>query len=441
MTFDDIDTRHDAGNAACSEIESISLQSRLARIDSQVHEVAWSDVQEEATIGIGGFSRVYKIRVNLPQLSSSKSFALKCLNTKTMEREKRFIVGAKDLATEGEILSRLHHENIIQIHGVSSGGPKDAFVNSERGYFLILDLLEKDTLSNKLETFRRKNSKKHSSVRRALRGGAKAASPDDIASCATERIKTVGIGVAKGLEYLHTMGVVLRDLKPDNVGFDSNGTPKIFDLGFAREVHTLNPLEIAGSLRYMAPEVACGHGSSLASDVYSFGVLLWELCTLDKPFKEISGTKEDFIANLVGGHFRPSLTSIRSPAMRRLISECWDSNPDARPTMGRVVKALRLATLDLPGQQQHPTAGAGLVANSSSNNVHPGGMTVVNNSFGISTSKLGGRSSSLSRMNSWHARKMSESSLGFFKSLSRGSSIGKSSSPATPPQANATFSL
>ena len=392
-TFDDErSVRSAAGNAASEEINSLAKQSRLERLENQVHELSWSDIQDaNSMIGVGAFSRVYKIQLSLPQLDS-ESFALKCLNSNTMSNQESFLTGAIDLAVEGEILSRIHHENIIQLHGVSTGGPLKAYTTSEKGYFLVLDLLE-DTLKNKLDKHR---SKKGSKPSRAKDTGSLSA-----------RLQTVALGVAKGLEYLHQNNIVLRDLKPQNIGFDCHGTPKIFDLGFARELHTIEESEIAGSLRYMAPEVALRKGALLASDVYSFGVLLWEICTLEKPYRGF-GTKESFIEGVVNRKQRPSLSSIPSSSLRQLIKECWDPNPELRPTMSHVVKVLRIET--------SLTGGLG----SSTSSIGPGpaktSMKLVDASFGISSQ------STLKKINSWTQKRMpSASSLKSTLTLSRSS--------------------
>lgn len=228
-------------------------------------QLSWADVYEESTVGVGGFSRVSKVQVN--QLEGN--YALKSLTLTTLNRRRGFRTGAVDLVMEGEILARLSHENIIQLHGVTAGGPLKAYTESERGYFIVLDLLE-DTLRNKLDKNRRERQRRHYSRRSTTETGS-----------ALERIQTVALGVAKGLQYMHSQGVVLRDLKPDNVGFDKNGTPKIFDLGFAREVQTIHAKEVAGSLRYMAPEVAFGRVLALLLmctplEYYSGKFVLWK---------------------------------------------------------------------------------------------------------------------------------------------------------------------
>jgi serine/threonine protein kinase len=125
------------------------------------------------------------------------------------------------------------------------------------------------------------------------------------------------------------------------VGFDVHGTVKIFDLGFAREEHTIKPTEVAGSLRYMAPEVARGHGSLLVSDVYSFGILLWEICTLDKPYKHIN-SREEFMESVVFEEWRHTTSKIPSTTLRKLIKLSWQTDPQARPNFSQIVKKLRV---------------------------------------------------------------------------------------------------
>jgi serine/threonine protein kinase len=407
MELYDISSRERVGNAAVDEMNTLSSKSKLERDESQIHDLSWEDIEEHSTVGVGGYSRVYKVMVNQPQLEYT-SFALKCLDKKTMKADQAYFrTGAIDLAVEGEILSRLRHENIIQLHGVTAGGPLKAYTQSERGYFLVLDLLE-DTLTNKLEKQRHK---------RGL-GGRR--SKGTSASSVVERLQGVALGVAKGLEYLHQNNVVLRDLKPDNVGFDRNGTPKLFDLGFAREVHTVDNNEIAGSLRYMAPEVALGCGTLLASDVYSFGVLLWELCTLEKPYKRFA-SREEFMHNVIVRNYRPSCSSIRSAALSRLIKECWDPNPENRPSMSKVVKILRIETTLSMGGLSKKKSTDPLQWNT------PFGSLKKQSSLGSLTAST---SSRRTMSGSWSTKNLSSSSLNFFRSVSKKSLISSSNSSA-----------
>jgi serine/threonine protein kinase len=328
--------RETAGEDAHEQMRRIASQSKLSRYDSQVHHYSWSDIVQESSIGTGSFSQIFRVHVvdsSTLELEDSSNrntttYALKCLKTKALA-SKDFVQGAIDLAVEGEILSRLCHENIIQLHGVKSGDPAKAYTDSINGYFLLLELLE-DSLTKRLEHLRQKKRKE----RRRIRSKGCSLTPF------LEMIENVAIGVAMGMQYLHQNGVVLRDLKPDNIGFDKDGNPKIFDLGFARELHTIETLEIAGSLRYMAPEVASGNGCSFASDVYSFGVLLFEICTLEKPFKKFK-SREEFMEEVVRDNYRPRISSIPSQAIQRLIEACWNEDPAVRPYFVRIVKTLK----------------------------------------------------------------------------------------------------
>jgi len=330
-----------AGHASYQQMKRFTEKSRLDRFNDEVHNVSWPDIQRKDILGQGAFSIVYKVQVSTgddqnenSSLDSQKDYALKHIKPDITEDSKDFRVAAIDLAVEGEILSRLRHENIIKLHGIYGGNPKTAYVDYKHGYFLLIDVLE-DTLTHKLLKMRRIAKKKKRNGNYTM----------------LNMVQKVAIGIAKGLQYLHENGVILRDLKPDNVGFDENGTPVIFDLGFARELHTVHKSEVAGSLRYMSPEIGLSQGATLASDVYSFGVLLYELCTLEKPFKAYKGRPE-FIQDVFLDNYRPNLTNIISKAIRDLISNCWDKNQSKRPNMKTVGNILRVETALLNVRQQ-----------------------------------------------------------------------------------------
>jgi hypothetical protein len=191
MQFYDISSRQLVGNAAVDEMNTLSSKSKLERDESQIHHLSWEDIEEHKTVGVGGYSWVSNVWVNQPQLEYT-SFALKCLDKKTTMDQVHFRTGAIDLAVKGEILSRLRQENIIQLHGVTAGGPLKAYTQSERGYFLVLNLLE-DTLKNKLEKHRQKIGR---GVRRSKMFCSSASAS---ASSVGERLQGITLGVAKGL--------------------------------------------------------------------------------------------------------------------------------------------------------------------------------------------------------------------------------------------------
>lgn len=155
------------------------------------------------------------------------------------------------------------------------------------------------------------------------------------------RIETVALGIVRGMRYLHEeQSIVLRDLKPANIGFDSEtGQVRLFDFGMSRRIHECLSEEVVGTPRYMAPEVMMSKGTSFASDVYSFGVLLFEICSLQVAFAK-QRDLEDFQRHVVDAQARPNLSSIPCPRLQTLIAACWAHEPSARPTFSEIHRKL-----------------------------------------------------------------------------------------------------
>jgi serine/threonine protein kinase len=325
MASTSMSPRSRASRAAYEITQRFSKQSKLSVLEERIHPLHWNDVKPTSLLGKGAFSEVYRVDISKPAFKDKKC-ALKFLSSEIIEiAEGDFDLAAIDLAMEADLLSRLKHENIITLHGIYGGALNSSYIDSTRGYFLILDLLE-DTLPKRLRKCRAKARLQFS----------KTVSTEKV----VQRIDNVALGIANGMEYLHENGVIFRDLKPHNIGFNRDGHPVIFDFGFARELHTLHKDEVAGSLRYMSPEMAYGQAPSLPSDVYSFGVLLYEICTLKTPFKQFK-SRPDFSDNVLVGGYRPSLSSISSKIVQSLISRSWDSDPTKRPDMATIVKDLK----------------------------------------------------------------------------------------------------
>lgn len=101
-------------------------------------------------------------------------------------------------------------------------------------------------------------------------------------------IIALGIKLGETLAHLHEIGVVHRDIKPDNVIIDRQGQPILTDFGLARVsggTAITRANELVGSLGYIAPEVIEGAAPSAKSDQYALGRMLFNL-SMKQPFEE-----------------------------------------------------------------------------------------------------------------------------------------------------------
>ncbi|MEC7521516.1 MAG: serine/threonine-protein kinase [Myxococcota bacterium] len=171
--------------------------------------------------------------------------------------------------------------------------------------------------------------------------------------------------VASALQAAHEVGIVHRDMKPDNVFLCDDGTVRVIDFGIARllDGQTVEGAgrkltadgTIVGTPAYISPEQAAGKQVDPRSDLYSLGVVLFEALTGEPPFWD------DHPVMLMGLHLKatpPALRDRRSdlpypPALEALVAGLLRKRPEERPSAARDVEAA-LRALNL-GEHARPS--------------------------------------------------------------------------------------
>lgn len=246
-----------------------------------------------------------------------------------------YLKGVIDLALETYYLASLAHPHILTLVGLSKQG-----FYEDMGYFLILDQLQ-ETLSKRLNAWMQ-TKRTTKGITGAITGGRR-----KISKLLTERL-LVAYDIADAMDYLHSKQIIYRDLKPDNLGFDYEGTLKIFDFGLAKELQeserTKNGLYhmtgFTGAIRYMAPEVGLKEPYNLKADVYSWSMILWYIMALEPPMGLY--TPKMFMERVHKMGYRPMIKERKWPAgVNRLMKISWSDDINERPSFSQIKAILR----------------------------------------------------------------------------------------------------
>ena len=193
-------------------------------------------------IAKGGMSNVYLAE----RLSDNLTVVLKVLNLNEDTDEvlvTRFI-------REAELLSGLNNEFVVRIY--------DYGLTNDYAY-IAMEFFSRGDLKQRIE--------QGIEIRLAL---------------------SYMINISYGLEAVHNIGIIHRDMKPANIMFRGDDSLAIADFGIAKKLNTSFDItstgEILGSPHYMSPEQASGKQIDYFTDIYSSGVILFELLTGKKPY-------------------------------------------------------------------------------------------------------------------------------------------------------------
>ncbi|KAL6988223.1 hypothetical protein U1Q18_013971 [Sarracenia purpurea var. burkii] len=272
--------------------------------------LATDDFNSSTQVGQGGYGKVYR-----GFLSDNTVVAIKRAKEGSLQGKKEFL-------TEIEMLSRLHHRNLVSLVG---------YCDEKDEQMLVYEFMPNGTLQDWLSA----------KSKETLNFGVRL---------------QIALGSAKGILYLHTEAhppIFHRDIKASNILLDSKLTSKVSDFGLSRLAPVLDdegimPNHIStivkGTPGYLDPEYLLTHKLTDKSDVYSLGVVFLEILTGMRPISHGKNiVREVNLAHQSGTMFHiidSRMGSYPSECVERFVAlalGCCQDNPEERPSMSEVV--------------------------------------------------------------------------------------------------------
>jgi len=147
-------------------------------------------------------------------------------------------------------------------------------------------------------------------------------------------LSRIALETASAVAYLHSKGVLHRNIKAASVLLDDDQHVKLADFGLSTTLASDLTAE-TGTYRWMAPEVIGHRKYDDKCDVHSYGMLLWELTHRKIPFQGRGALQAAFA--VVQGERPPISLSGELQPFGNVIESCWQHLPTARPNMAKVV--------------------------------------------------------------------------------------------------------
>jgi MAP/microtubule affinity-regulating kinase len=222
--------------------------------------------------------------------------AVKVYDKSTLSRESR----KRNVQREVHILAKIRHKHIV--------GFREWF-STDRHVYIVMEYVSGGSLQSLLRK--------------------QPLSRFDDASA-----KTIFGQICDGIGFCHSLRVVHRDIKLENVLMDRNGQVKIIDFGFAVAIPVGQKLKVfCGTPSYIAPEIISGQPYGFPGDVWALGILLYVLLAGRFPYK--AATQRELYRRIVRGNF---LTlEHATPEARDLLKCLLEKDQSMRPTLDQVL--------------------------------------------------------------------------------------------------------
>ena len=231
-------------------------------------------------LGAGGMGEVYRgVHAKIGRVVAVKVLTQTALSPGAVER----------FLNEARIHSTLHHPNIVTLYD---------FLELDGRPCIIMEYVDGQTLTDRIRSY---------------------------GALPMHEAIPIFKSIVEAISYIHSRGIIHRDIKSNNVRISSTGQVKLLDFGIAKDGAT--PMltltgDVVGTLYYLSPEQIKGGAADARSDIWALGVLLYEMLTGRVPFE--STTIGDLCEKIGAASYMP--VSALNPAVPRdieaIIARC-----------------------------------------------------------------------------------------------------------------------
>ncbi|KAF3436017.1 hypothetical protein FNV43_RR23109 [Rhamnella rubrinervis] len=302
---------------ACDEDSGSFSDAMIAEMEASIYGlqiIRNADLEELQELGSGTYGTVYHGKWRGSDVAI-KRIKKSCFAGRSSEQERL----TKDFWREAQILSNLHHPNVVAFYGVVPDGTGGTLATVTE--YMVNGSLRHVLLKKDRSLDRRKKL-------------------------------IIAMDAAFGMEYLHSKNIVHFDLKCDNllVNLRDPQRPicKVGDFGLSRiKRNTLVSGGVRGTLPWMAPELLNGSSNRVSEkvDVFSFGISMWEILTGEEPYANMHCGA--IIGGIVKNTLRPPVPARCDHEWKKLMEQCWSPDPERRPSFTEITNRLRSMSIAL----------------------------------------------------------------------------------------------
>ncbi|KAF2075663.1 hypothetical protein CYY_003036 [Polysphondylium violaceum] len=275
-------------NQSFDEILSDVLEKKM----NVYNEIKKDEVEFGELMAAGASGKVYRGKYK------GRDVAIKVYSTDN------FCFSIEEFNREVSIMSLLDHECFTTFYGANKENPKYLFHISE----MVKGGCLRDVLLNK-----------------------------DVALSYAQQL-SIAVDVAHAMKYLHSLGVIHRDLKSGNVLITDDLRAKVIDFGTSRAIDLSKQMTLnLGTSCWMAPEVFRNEPYTESCDVYSFGIVLWEIYCRADPY---DGVNSWSIPVMVCKGERPVIPADCPTEYAKMIKACWSDKAKKRPKFKEIYSTL-----------------------------------------------------------------------------------------------------